>query len=222
MKQPAQLSQLSNLLNLKKDSSLFTQNDSEKNYISQLHKNEYHKEDKKMTLREVTDTASVLIGKKIDITTANKIVWECLTNLTALYSSACKIGHCDMNCIDLNTYFEVPSNCGIIRVIFESSEYKGYEYNELGIRFLDKGIFTIYYYDATIADIEESVELPINQRYHMEICKYLAFSILQIADPSSRVADKLIEEFFDNTKAIDKSMDKKKRFCNVIATRAWR
>jgi hypothetical protein len=145
-----------------------------------------------------------------------------MVNLTALYRSACKIGHIDIECADLNTYFEIPQNCGIIKIIFEGTEYKGYEYGELGIRFLDKGIFTIYYYDATIPNIEESVELPINKRYHMEICKYLAFSILQIADPSSKIANKLIEEFFENTRAIDKSLDKKKRFCNIIATRDWR
>lgn len=175
-----------------------------------------------MTLKEVTDTASVLIGKKIDIALSSKIVWECMVNLTALFSSACKIAQTNIECTDLNTYYEIPDNCGIIKVMLSNFEYKSYEYNQLGIRFLDIGTYLIYYYDANILAPEENDELPVNKRYHLEICKYLAFSILQISDPSSKVADNLIDEFFTNTKAINESLMKKKRPLSQIATRAWR
>lgn len=175
-----------------------------------------------MTLKEITDTASIIINKRIDIAIASKIVWECMVNLTALYSSACKTSYIDIACIDSSSYYELPDNCGIIKVIYENEEYKGYEHNELGIRFLDIGTFKIYYYDATIPNIEEEIELPINKRYHMEIAKYLAFSILQIQDPSSRLADKLLEEFFINTKEIDKSLNKRKKLSSIIPSRVWR
>jgi hypothetical protein len=175
-----------------------------------------------MTLREVTDTASIIINKRIDAVIASKIVWECMVNLTALYSSACKISNTNISCTDSSTYYELPDNCGIIKVMFENKDYKGYEYNELGIRFLDIGEYKIYYYDATIPNIEEGTELSINKRYHMEIAKYLAFSILQIQDPSSRLADKLLEEFFINTKEIDKSLNKIKKLSSIIPSRIWR
>jgi hypothetical protein len=178
-----------------------------------------------MNLNQITVAASALIGKEIDSDAAEKIVYECINIIAALYETACPVFRVDILCGDTSEYYSLPNNRGIIRVLAESgAQTPEYEYNACGIRFNETGNFKIYLYKADF-EIPENAngasELEINPRYHAEILKYLAYKILQVKDPGSQAAPKLLDEFFSNIKAINASFGKK-RFPSKIPARDWR
>jgi hypothetical protein len=175
-----------------------------------------------MNLNQITLAASTLIGKEIDSDAAEKIVYECVNIIAALYETACPVFQFDIFCGDTSEDYPLPNNRGVHRVLTDSGvQTAEYEYDACGIRFKEKGFFKIYLYKADFENPGNTDEFEINPRYHAEIIKYLAYKILQIKDPGSQAAAKLLDEFFANIKAIDASF-KKRRFPSKIPARDWR
>ncbi|MBQ7951011.1 MAG: hypothetical protein IJ278_04760 [Clostridia bacterium] len=164
-----------------------------------------------MTLKEIADVASVLIGKQIDTSLANIYLTEGLLLLTAQYPTACPVKCVRVIVSDPETPVSIPQNKGIYKIYREKSRYLEYHLDEIGLFVSHQGEYLVYYYQGFSGRLSENENIPVAPEYEGELCKYVAFSVLRSDDPSNRLADKLVEEFYDNCAAIHSSMTKKAR-----------
>lgn len=176
-----------------------------------------------MTLQEVTDVASVLIGKSVDTALANRFLNEGIRILIARYPTACPI-----KCLrvlwqaDTDPY-PMPSHRGIYKIYRNKQLYGDYRLDAEGLYLNREGEYQVYYYSAPQGLVTEGEQLPIASEYDSELCKYVAFSVLRTDDPSNRLADRLIEEFYDNCAAIHKSLQGRlKKPASPISAPTWR
>ncbi len=176
-----------------------------------------------MTLKEITDVASVLIGKQIDMPLANLYLTEGLLLLTAQYATACPIKCVRVMVKDEKEGVLIPQNKGIYKIYREKKRYLEYRLDETGLFVSQEGEYLVYYYQGFSGRLSENENIPVAPEYEGELCKYVAFSVLRSEDPSNRLADKLVEEFHDNCAAIHSSMTKKvRRKPTPIQAPKWR
>ena len=159
-----------------------------------------------MTLKEITDVASVLIGKQVDTALANLYVTEGINLITTRYSTACPIKCITITCNNPKDPKYLPNNRGIYKIYRNKQLYADYRMDETGLFFSHEGEYTVYYYSAFFGKLSEAEPVPVSAEYEAELCKYVAFSVLRADDPSNRLADKLVEEFYDNCAAINQSI----------------
>ncbi len=176
-----------------------------------------------MTLQEVTDVASVLIGKSVDTALANRFLNEGLRLLIARYPTACPI-----KCLrvlwqaDTDPY-PMPPHRGIYKIYRNKQLYGDYRLDEEGLYLNREGEYQVFYYSAPQGLVAEGEPIPSAPEYDSELCKYVAFSVLRADDPSNRLADRLIEEFYDNCAAIHKSLQGRLRKPSApLPTPTWR
>ena len=176
-----------------------------------------------MTVKEITDVASVLIGKQIDTSLANLYVTEGLRLMTTRYPSACPIKCVQISHKNKKEPCVLPKHLGIYKIYREKKRYVDYRLDETGLFLSHEGDYTVYYYGAFSGKVAEGENIPVSPEYESELCKYVAFSVLRADDPSNRLADKLIEEFYDNCAAIHQSITGRvRRKLHPISAPKWR
>lgn len=176
-----------------------------------------------MTLQEVTDVASVLIGKPVDTALANRYLNEGLRLLIARYPTACPV-----KCLRVlwqadGDPYPMPPHRGIYKIYRNKQLYQDYRLDEEGLFLNREGEYQVYYYSTPQGLVAEGEQIPSAPEYDSELCKYVAFSVLRSDDPSNRLADRLIEEFYDNCAAIHKSLQGRlKKPYSPFPTPTWR
>ena len=176
-----------------------------------------------MTLQEVTDVASILIGKQVDIALAKIYLTEGLRLLIAKYETACPIKCLSVECTEKNTPYPMPGHRGVYKIYRDKQRYFDYQCDERGLSFQHDGSYLVYYYSVFSGEFSEEESVPVAPEYDSELCKYVAFSVLRADDPSNRLADSLIEEFYENCAAIHHSLAKRQRTKPVpIRKPQWR
>lgn len=176
-----------------------------------------------MTLQEVTDVASILVGKQIDTALSKIYLTEGLRLVTTQYPTACPVKCIHMICDEAEAIYPMPNHLGVYKVYRNKQLYPEFRLEESGICFSHEGDYQVYYYSSFSGELSETEAVPVAVEYESELCKYVAFSVLRSDDPSNRVADKLIEEFYDNCSAIHKSiLGRVKRHPKSLATPDWR
>ncbi len=176
-----------------------------------------------MTLQEVADVASVLVGKQVDLSLANLYLSEGLILTQAKYPTACPITCVTLETNDSHTRHPLPHNNGVYKVYFNKKRTFEYDVDEYGIRFFYPGEYQVYYYRTFTGKLSHEEPVPIAPEYEAELCKYVAFSVLRADDPSNRVADRLVEEFYDNCTAIHQSMSARGRnYRRPLAVPRWK
>lgn len=176
-----------------------------------------------MTVKEVCDVSSVLIGKQIDTALANLYLTEGISLMTTRYPTACPIKRVEISCKNPKESCELPHHRGVYKIYREKRRIFDYRLDETGLYFSLPGDYTVYYYSGFSGKLSEGESLPVSPEYEAELCKYVAFSVLRADDPSNRLADSLIEEFYDNCSAIHRSIQGRvKRRNRPIAAPSWR
>ncbi len=164
-----------------------------------------------MTLQEVTDVASILIGKQVDTALAKIYLAEGLRLMIAKYDTVCPVKCINIVCDDEQISHPMPKHRGIYKIYRDKQRYFEYECDENGLRFSHKGNYLVYYYSVFSGELSPEESIPVAPEYDSELCKYVAFSVLRVDDPSNRLADSLIEEFYENCSAIHQSMARRQR-----------
>lgn len=159
-----------------------------------------------MTLQEAANIASVLIGKQVDRALAKIYLQEGLRLLIARYPSICPVKCVHISCTEAEEFYPLPKNRGIYKVYRNKQRYTGYETDERGVSFFEPGDYQVYYYSVFSGELSAEEPIPSAPEYDSELCKYVALCVLRADDPSNRIADKLIEEFYENCAAIHKSI----------------
>ena len=175
-----------------------------------------------MTINEINESASLLIGKPIDGEFAKNIIFECVNIITSLFEHSCPVRSVEIECEDEAVTYPVPKNRGIYKVLEDGKVFKEFEFSVLGIKFYSAGIYQVYYFDSDICCGDVNSELSINAEFHPEIIKYLAYKALQMKDPSSRILENLLNEFFTNIKVINLAISGKAYKNTFIPARIWR
>ena len=176
-----------------------------------------------MTLQEVTDVASVLVGKQVDTALAKHYLYEGLRLMIAKYDTACPVKCLRIQCSEENTVLPMPKHRGIYKIYRNKQRYYEYQCDEEGILFSDTGEYLVYYYSVFSGEVAFSEPIPIAPEYDSELCKYVAFSVLRQDDPSNRLTDSLIEEFYENCAAIHRSIrSRHRRNPKPIGKPSWR
>ncbi len=176
-----------------------------------------------MVLQEVVDVASVLIGKPVDTALANRFLNEGIRLLIARYHTACPI-----RCLHIlwqtdTDPYPMPPHRGIYKVYRNKQLYRDYQLDEEGLFLNREGEYQVFYYSTPKGLVAEGEKIPTAPEYDSELCKYVAFSVLRSDDPTNRLADRLIEEFYDNCAAIDQSLQGRMRKPNVpLPAPTWR
>ena len=176
-----------------------------------------------MTLQEVTDVASILIGKQVDISLAKIYLTEGLRLMFAKYDTACPIKCLSVECAETDTPYPLPKHRGIYKIYRDKHRYFDYQCDERGLSFSEPGSYLVYYYSVFSGELAVEESIPVAPEYDSELCKYVAFSVLRADDPANRLADTLIEEFHGNCTAIHESIAKRQRKRPTpIETPGWR
>lgn len=176
-----------------------------------------------MTLQEVTDVASILVGKQIDVALAKIYLTEGLRLVTTQYPTACPVKCIRIVCDEAEKIYPMPHHLGIYKIYRNKQLYMEYRLDDTGICFSHEGDYQVYYYSAFSGELSETESIPVAVEYDSELCKYVAFSVLRADDPSNRVADRLIDEFYDNCAAIHKSISARlKRKPKPLEAPEWR
>lgn len=176
-----------------------------------------------MTLQEVTDVASILVGKQIDVALAKIYLTEGLRLITTKYPTACPIKCVRLVCEEAEELCPLPGHQGVYKVYCNKQRYPDYSLENGGIRFSHPGEYQVYYYSSFSGELSQSESVPVATEYDSELCKYVAFSVLRADDPSNRVADRLIDEFYENCTAIHQSISGRwKRKPGILTTPRWR
>ena len=88
-----------------------------------------------MTLQEVTDVASVLVGKQIDTALSKIYLIEGLRLVTTRYPTACPVKCIRIACDVAQTIYQMPDHLGIYKVYRNLQRYQEYSLEESGICF---------------------------------------------------------------------------------------
>lgn len=176
-----------------------------------------------MTLQEVADVASILVGKQIDTAQAKIYLTEGLRLLMAKYETVCPVKCIRIECQAVRTPYPIPKHRGIYKIYRDKQLYFDYQCDEEGLSFLDTGSYQVYYYSVFSGELSDREPIPAACEYDSELCKYVAFSYLRADDPSNRLCDQLIEEFYDNCGAIHKSIGSRRiKRRKPLETPRWR
>lgn len=159
-----------------------------------------------ITLQEVANVASVLIGKPVDAALAKLYLTDGLRLVTTKYPTACPIRCTRVECSEENQAYSIPNHLGVYKVYRDKQRYFEYSVEQEGITFSHKGEYQVYYYSSFSGELSWEESIPIAAEYESELCKYVAFCVLRSDDPSNRVADRLVEEFYENCDAIHRSI----------------
>lgn len=176
-----------------------------------------------MTLQDVTNVASVLVGKPVDSPLANRFLNEGIRLLIARYPTACPIKCLRVLWQSDGDPYPMPAHRGIYKVYRNKQLYGDYRLDEEGLFLNREGEYQVYYYSAPQGFVAEGERIPTAPEYDSELCKYVAFSVLRSDDPTNRLADRLIEEFYDNCAAIHQSLQGRMRIPrSPLPTPKWR